>query len=150
MPITAATAVLRTRQSAPLPLTDHDQEAADHAQRLPDALATRQMLVLLWEEIGKLPVMQRRALLLHGRDAGGGSVIPLLIFTGVATLDEIAAVLEYERGEIELFWDRLPMADLEIADLLSLTRQQIISLRRSARERLERARQRLLTPRRVK
>ncbi|HYR27715.1 MAG TPA: hypothetical protein VEU30_04580, partial [Thermoanaerobaculia bacterium] len=78
---------------------------------------------------------------------GGGSAIPLLVFTGVATLEEIAAALEYERADIELLWDRLPMADLEIAALLGTTRQQIISLRRAARERLERARTRLARPR---
>jgi hypothetical protein len=150
MTINAANDVLRSRPAAPVALTDRDRDARDDAQRLPDALATRQMLVLLWEEIGKLPQQQRRALLLHVRDGNGGSVIPLLIFTGVATLGEIATVLGYEPGEIETLWDRLPMADLEIAGLLSMTRQQVIGLRRSARERLERARQRLLTPRRVK
>jgi hypothetical protein len=71
-------------------------------------------------------------------------------FTGIATLGEIADVLEYERGEVEQLWDRLPLADLEIAELLTLTRQQVISLRRSARERLERPRQRLTMPRRTK
>ena len=106
------------------------------------------MLVLLWDAIAQLPLMQRRALLLHARDHNGGSAVPLLVFTGVATLDEIAAVLGYDRATMETLWDGLPMADLAIARLVRLhpaTGHQ--SSPRPARERLERARLRLLSPR---
>jgi hypothetical protein len=97
--------------------------------------------------IRDLPLLQRRALLLYARDANGGSAIPLLVFTGIATLDEIAGVLDFTRAQLEPWWDRLPLADLDIADLLGITRPQVIGLRRAARERLERARHRLALPR---
>ena len=97
---------------------------------------------MLWNAIRELPLPQRRALLLHAHDSGGGSVIPLLVFTGVATLDDMAAVLNYTRISLERLWDRLPMADLDIANLLGVTRPRVIGLRRAARERLDRARQR--------
>lgn len=144
--INTANELLRGRQSAPAPLDDRAGEAIDHSAEPQEVFATRQLLVLLWSEVQQLPLMQRRALLLHARDENGGSAIPLLIFTGVATLDEIATVLEYARPVIEGFWDRLPMPDVEIASLLTRTRDQVISLRRSARERLERARRRLILP----
>lgn len=144
MTINAANDVLRARRLAPVELDETD---AGPSIEPPDTFATRQMLVLLWDAIGQLPLMQRRALLLHARDHNGGSAIPLLVFTGVATLDEIAAILGYDRATMETLWDGVPMADLEIARLLGSTRPQVISLRRAARERLERARQRLLSPR---
>jgi hypothetical protein len=147
MTINAANDVMRARRRAPMPLLDEANAAVDDMPEPQEALATRQMLALLLNEIRLLPVMQRRALLLQIRDESGSSAIPLLVFTGVATLDEIAAALEYERAEIELLWDRLPLADLEIAALLGTTRQQVITLRRTARERLERARTRLARPR---
>lgn len=145
--INAANDVLRARRAAPVPLADDAGVAAAEVAEPQEALATRQMLALLWNEIRLLPLPQRRALLLQIRDDNGGSAIPLLVFTGVATLDEIASALEYRRAEIEAMWDRLPLADLEIAALLDTTRPQVISLRRAARERLARARKRLALPR---
>jgi hypothetical protein len=141
--LNAATDVLRDRRTDPLP----DKELLYDAREPQDALAARQMLELLWNEITDLPLQQRRALLLHVHDENGGSAIHLLVFTGVATLDEIAAVLEYTRAEAEALWDRVPMPDLAIATLLGMQRPQVISLRRAARERLERARKRFLSPR---
>lgn len=140
--INAATDVLRARRADAPPV----EEMLDDAPQPQEALAARQMLELLWSEIGALPLPQRRALLLQVHDENGGSAIHLLVFTGVATLDEIAAVLDYTRAEAEALWDRVPMPDLAIAGLLGITRPQVISLRRSARERLERARQRFLSP----
>jgi DNA-directed RNA polymerase specialized sigma24 family protein len=142
MAINAATDVLRGRRLDPVPLDD--VAPADPAPAADDRFATRQMLHLLWSEIRALPLLQRRALLLHVRDDRDVSAIHLLVFTGVATLDEIALALEYSRAEIESMWDRVPMPDLAIAELLGTTRAHVISFRRAARERLERARRRLL------
>jgi len=142
MTINAATDVLRGRRLAPVPLDDVTPE--DPSPAADDRCAARQLLVLLWSEIRALPLMQRRALLLHVRDDRNVSAIHLLVFTGVATLDEIALALEYSRAEIEAMWDRLPMPDLALAEILGTTRAHVISFRRAARERLDRARRRLL------
>jgi DNA-directed RNA polymerase specialized sigma24 family protein len=143
MTINAANDLLRSRRSATVPLTARQGgNAVDSAPESVDALATRETLDLLWNAIRELPLPQRRALLLHAHDSGGGSVIPLLVFTGVATFDDMAAVLNYNRTSLERLWDRLPMADLDIGNLLGITRPRVIGLRRAARERLDRARQR--------
>lgn len=144
MTINAANDLLRSRRTATVPLTERDGgDAIAAAPESADALATRETLEMLWNLIRELPLLQRRALLLHAHDSGGGSVIPLLVFTGVTTLDDVAAVLDFNRISLERLWDRLPMADLEIGSLLGIPRSRVIGLRRAARERLDRARQRL-------
>ena len=95
-------------------------------------------LLALWREIRALPLQQRAALLLHLRDHRGNSAIPLLVFTGTATLDEIGCVLQLDRARLEAIWDQLPLPDADIAVLLHTTRPRVIGLRRAARERLAR------------
>ena len=72
------------------------------------------------------------------RDHRGASAIPLLVFTGTATLDEIGAVLQIDRPRMERLWDELPLADLDIAAMLQTTGPRVVGLRRAARERLDR------------
>ncbi len=98
----------------------------------------RLFLKWLWEEIRQLPVRQRMALLLNLRDEQGGGVAALLPVTGIATLRQIAAALEMADEEFARLWPRLPLDDASIAGLLGVTRQQVINLRKCARERLAR------------
>ena len=102
------------------------------------AAESRQLLERLWAEIGLLPRRQRVALLCNLRNPHGVNVITLLPATGVATVEEIAAVLEIPPSEFEWLWGALPLDDLRLADYLGATRQQVINLRRSARDRLAR------------
>ena len=62
----------------------------------------------------------------------------LLPATGVATIRQIAETLEITDSRFAEMWPRLPLDDAAIAGLLNLTRQQVINLRKSARERLAR------------
>jgi len=96
----------------------------------------RQSLQLLWREIGQLPRRQRVALLLNLRNPHGINVITLLPATGVATFEQIAETLEIPPAEFEQLWAQLPLDDLHIAAYLRATRQQVINLRKTARERL--------------
>jgi RNA polymerase sigma factor (sigma-70 family) len=96
----------------------------------------RQSLQLLWREIGQLPRRQRVALLLNLRNPHGINVITLLPATGVATFEQIAKTLEVPTAEFEQLWAQLPLDDLHIAAYLGATRQQVINLRKTARERL--------------
>ena len=96
----------------------------------------RQSLQLLWREICQLPRRQRVALLLNLRNPNGINVITLLPATGVATFEEIAQTVEIPAHEFEQLWARLPLDDLYLADYLGATRQQVINLRKTARERL--------------
>jgi hypothetical protein len=54
----------------------------------------------------------------------------------VAGIRQIAEILEFPAEEFAAMWNVLPMDDLAIAAKLGVTRQQVINLRKSARERL--------------
>ncbi|MDE3195633.1 MAG: hypothetical protein KGN84_04775 [Acidobacteriota bacterium] len=103
-----------------------------------ETLVHRQNLATLWREVMLLPENQRSALLLNLRDAGGHGVIELIPAAGVATFDELATALSMSPDSLAAVWNQLPFDDAHIAEALGLTRQQIINLRKSARERLSR------------
>ena len=101
-------------------------------------LEQQHMLALLWQEICGLPRRQRLALLLNFKDAGGQDLVSLLPYTRTATIEQIAEVIELPLEEFLRLWNKLPLDDLTIAELLGATRQQVINLRKCARERVER------------
>ena len=98
----------------------------------------RHNLERLWVEICQLPLKQRIALLLSLRDEQGRAVIRLLPLIRLASLRQIAAVLGMAAEQLAEIWEDLPFDDLRIASRLDVTRQQVINLRKSARERLAR------------
>lgn len=97
----------------------------------------RQFLAQLWQEIRLLNRPQRAALLLNMRD-DGGSATELFATLGVATVSEIAETVGVPQETFAALWSELPIEDLRIAAMLDLSRQQVINLRRSARDRLRR------------
>jgi len=114
-------------------------------QELPDArpdaavaFERRTYLHRLWEEIRALPPRQAAALLLNLRDAKGANAVSLLPLTGVASLRDIAGTLGMPALELAALWSRLPLDDATIAGTLGLSRQQVINLRKAARQRLAR------------
>ncbi len=98
----------------------------------------RIFLERLWEEVRELPLAQRAALLFNLREADGRGCLALFPATGVATMRQIAEALEIPAERFAELWPQLPLDDATIAGLLNLTRQQVINLRKSARERLAR------------
>jgi hypothetical protein len=92
----------------------------------------------LWREIQELRPLQRKALLLNLRYEGDLDVLSVLILSGVATLAELAAALEMSEDELVALWKELPLQDARIAEILGLRRQQVINLRKAARDRLSR------------
>lgn len=98
----------------------------------------RIQLQRLWQEICQLPQRQRAALLLNLRDELNRGVIALLPITGICSFREIAAALSTTAEELAEIWNDLPLDDSAIAERLDVTRQQVINLRKSARERLAR------------
>ncbi len=98
----------------------------------------RAYLKRLWEEITDLPARQRAALLLNLRDEGGRGIVDLWIIVGIATPESLAKTLNLETQAFAELWKELPFDDHKIAAHLGLTRQQVINLRKSARERLAR------------
>jgi DNA-directed RNA polymerase specialized sigma24 family protein len=105
---------------------------------LSEEVDQRLFLKWLWEEICLLPARQRMALLLNLKDEQGGGVAALLPITGIATMRQIAAALEMTAEEFARLWPELPLDDAGVARLLDITRQQVINLRKCARERLAR------------
>jgi RNA polymerase sigma factor (sigma-70 family) len=117
------------------------QSAAEPQSRDPSVLTTlaeRGDLRRLWQEVLELPVRQRAALLLNLRDADGSGMLGLLPLTGTATMRDIAAALGMPARELAELWGSLPIEDARIAERLGASRQQVINLRKSARERLAR------------
>ena len=98
----------------------------------------KMFLQRLWEELKQLPLNQRAALLLNLKDASGFGCITLFPATGIATIRQLAAALELTAERLAELWNELPIEDARIAELLGLTRQQVINARKSGRERLAR------------
>ncbi|SRR5260221_13110983 len=104
-----------------------------------DVLVERRLyLAALWKEICELRPLQRAALLLNLHDTSGQDMLPLFILLGVAGMSEISASLDMTMEEFAKLWDSLPLDDAAIAKRMGTARQQVINLRKSARERLAR------------
>ena len=111
-------------------------QMVDVGADLETVIEQRQLLQLLWREICQLPRRHRVALLLNLKDPHGVNVIMLLPVTGVATFEQIAQALEIPLTQFEQMWADLPFDDLRIAAYLGASRQQVINLRKTARDRL--------------
>ncbi len=134
--VSVVATALRVIDSDPQPIGSDEPAsegvAADHR------MIQRQSLEAIWHEVLELPERQRAALLLNLRDASGQGVIELLPATGIASLRQLAAATGMTAAALAGIWNRLPLDDQAISELLRITRQQVINLRKSARDRLSR------------
>jgi len=105
---------------------------------LESALDLRGRLARLWGEIRDLPQRHCAALLLNLRGHDGECATSLLVLTGTATLRALADAMGIPAQSFAELWPRLPLSDIEIAERMQITRQQVINLRKCARERLRR------------
>lgn len=96
----------------------------------------------IWLEMQQLPSHQCAAVLLNLRDHKGRGVAALLPRLGIASIRAMASAIKLSPLEFADIWDRLPMDDNTIAQLLGVKRQQVIGYRKKARERLFRRMQR--------
>ena len=106
--------------------------------KVDSGLENSKKLKALWSEIALLPLAQRKALLLNLRDSVDREIVTLLPALDIASLREIAAMLELTPENLAQMWNTLPLNDQQIATEMGLERRQVINLRRSARERLMR------------
>jgi len=120
-----------TDQNADVVATGTDADVAWQVEK-------RFFLQRLWEEVRQLPLNQRAALLLNLKGAEGRGCIALFPVAGIATVRELAETLAMSAEEFSELWSELPWEDTRIAERFSLTRQQVINARKSARERLKR------------
>ena len=122
-------------------LADDDENMPEPVAAEPDPawrIEKKVFLQRLWEELQQLPVNQRAALLLNLKDASGFGCITLFPAIGIASLRQLAQALEITAERLAELWNDLPIEDAKIAELLGLTRQQVINARKSGRERLAR------------
>lgn len=126
----------------PQSIESPDNEAGVHdlvsTPRVDLLLEQRLYLEQLWTEVCLLPVLQRAALLLNLRDAHGGSAIFFIPHLDIASRKQIAETLEMSDEVFSKLWNELPLDDARTAEMLGITRQQVINLRKTARERLAR------------
>ena len=95
-----------------------------------DSLKWQEYLQWLWSELSHLSLPQRTAFILHS------GVTIEFDFRGVASIRQIASLLGMPPEELAEIWNSIPQDDLKIAERLGLARQQVINLRRVARDRL--------------
>jgi DNA-directed RNA polymerase specialized sigma24 family protein len=137
LPLDAVIALLAPAAAAPPP-DAAPEEVADGRAGIVVTLVYKAQLQELWEEVRLLPRAQRIALLFHLRDANGDELLSMLSGIGVASAAEIAHALELAEPELAAIRDGLPWGDGRISELLGVTRQQVINLRKAARARLTR------------
>jgi RNA polymerase sigma factor (sigma-70 family) len=133
-------AALLQIEDRPIESIDQMQEAAELEASGGPARQTEKRIFLqrLWEEVRQLPLNQRAALLLNLRDHEGRGCLALLPALGIATFHQVAETLEMRAEELAELCNGMPLADKQIAELLQLTRRQVINARKSARQRLSR------------
>lgn len=112
------------------------ENIADERQSVDREVDRRMYLERLWDEILRMSPSHCAALLLNLKDARGACAIELFLVTGVASFEQLAAALGQTEEWLATIWNRLPVDDLTIAEHLGLSRQQVINLRKSARQRL--------------
>jgi hypothetical protein len=117
---------------------ERDHQFTSSEPRVDLVLEQRLFFEQVWREACQLPVLQRAALLLNLKDSRDGGVISFLPFLGVASKEELARLLEMPYADFQKVWNELPLDDSRIAQMFGITRQQVINLRKTARERLAR------------
>lgn len=141
--LVSAVASLLGISDQPIESLAEDEDAVaslpDHAEPDPAwRIEKRMFLQRLWEELEQLPRNQRAALLLNLKEASGFGCITLFPATGIASLRQLADAVEMPVESFAGLWNELPLEDAKIAELLGLSRQQVINARKSGRERLTR------------
>jgi DNA-directed RNA polymerase specialized sigma24 family protein len=112
------------------------EHIADERQHIDREVERRIYLERLWIEISRMSPSHCAALLLNLKDAHGACAIDLFLITDVTSFKQLADVLGQTEEWLASIWNRLPVDDLTIAEHLGLSRQQVINLRKSARQRL--------------
>jgi hypothetical protein len=103
-----------------------------------DIIGLRQYLDLVWDEILRLPLLQRASLLLGARDDGHTSAADLILELRIASISGLSKSVGMSAEAFVPILPNLPMEDREIAARLKRTRQQVTSSRLTARRCLSR------------
>ncbi|MFL6528198.1 MAG: hypothetical protein ACJ8IQ_08875 [Chthoniobacterales bacterium] len=98
-----------------------------------EELIWKEYLLWLWRQISLLSPRQCAAFLLNS------SVLRDLELLGIASIRNLAPRFDMTAEHLAQVWQRLPLDDRDIAGELKCERQQVINLRRVARDTLSRA-----------
>jgi hypothetical protein len=98
-----------------------------------EELIWKEYLSWLWRQISQLSSRQCAAFLLNS------SVLRDFELLGIASIRNLAPRFEMTAEHLAQVWQRLPLDDRDIAGELKCERQQVINLRRVARDKLSRA-----------
>ncbi len=98
-----------------------------------EQLIWKEYLLWLWQQLAKLPPRQCAAFLLNS------SVLRDFELLGIASIRSLAPRFGMPPERLAMMWQRLPLDDRQIASELQCARQQVINLRRVARDSLSRA-----------
>jgi DNA-directed RNA polymerase specialized sigma24 family protein len=112
---------------------EHDQHSENAPALYPSAaeeLIWKEYLLWLWQQLGELPPRQCAAFLLNS------SVLRDFELLGIASIRSLAPRFAMAGDHLAKVWQSLPLDDLAIAAELDCTRQQVINLRRVARDTL--------------
>lgn len=124
------------RLSEPIAVAEDEIRPGSVASPVLDQIEQAEMLRALWREIKQLSLKHRAALLLNLTAENGDEVLTSLPILRIASIRQIAEVLEIPLHDFVKIWRELPWPDLAIAEHLQITRQQVINLRQTARRQL--------------
>lgn len=99
----------------------------------PAMITDRHFVEAVWRAVRALQPRQRAALLLNVRDGAGASALPLLNRAGLASVADIAALIDIPDAALRRLWNSLPFDDLQIGAYLGITWVQVVQLRQTAR-----------------
>lgn len=108
-------------------------EAGTAHRTAAEELMWKEYLLWLWGQLKSLPARQCAAFLFNS------GVVRDFELLGVASIREFAPLVAMAPEDFAALWQRLPLDDASIAAELECTRQQVINLRRIARDTLGRA-----------
>gem|GEM_PF-978235 len=113
-----------------LEFVEEGEAGSASVQSPAEETAWKEYLLWLWNEIARLSQPQRVAFLLPS------NVIREFELNGVVSIRTLGPSLEMAPEYLASLWQKLPLDDLTIAKELGCTRQQVINLRRIARDHL--------------
>lgn len=108
----------------------------DRAPRADQVIETRESFQFLWSELTKLPILERRIMLLSAVDREGGDLISILLESGAIRFSQLLNALEFSRDELLSLWQKIPMSVPNLAACFDISKMQVTKIRYRARQRL--------------
>lgn len=140
--VVALASILQLKEISADSLTD---PTANWAEQLPDKeircderAEEREIFHRLWSALCQLPPLQRDSFCFSIADHNGEDLLTLLFYAGNLSLTDLAQGLGRTEEELRNLWERMPLDNKEIAELLQATSPQVNKWRFRAVEKLRR------------